>query len=57
MEEKRYPKIEEEDGSLTAALVNYILGRGTRANEAAAYENDDTMIDIQDVTALIELIK
>ena len=39
------------------ALVNYILGRGTLANEAAAYVNDDTKIDIQDVAALIEIIK
>ena len=39
------------------ALVNYILGRGTLANEAAAYVNDDTKIDIQDVTALIGIIK
>ncbi len=39
------------------ALVNYILGRGTLANEPAAYVNDDTKIDIQDVTALIELVK
>ena len=38
------------------ALVNYILGRGTLANEAAAYVNDDTKIDIQDVAALIGLI-
>lgn len=39
------------------ALVNYILGKGTLANEAAAYVNDDDKIDIQDVTALIELVK
>jgi hypothetical protein len=39
------------------ALVNYILGRGTLANEAAAYVNDDTKIDIQDVTARIGIIK
>ena len=39
------------------ALVNYILGRGTLANEAAAYVNDDTKIDIQDVAALIGIIK
>ena len=39
------------------ALVNYILGKGTLANEAAAYVNDDTKIDIQDVAALIEIIK
>ena len=38
------------------ALVNYILGKGTLANEAAAYVNDDTKIDIQDVAALIGLI-
>ena len=49
------------DGIVNAAdvtaLVNYILGRGTLANEAAAYVNDDTKIDIQDVTALIGIIK
>ena len=49
------------DGFVTAAdvtaLVNYILGRGTLANEAAAYVNDDTKIDIQDVAALIGIIK
>ena len=39
------------------ALANYILGRGTLANEAAAYVNDDTKIDIQDVAALIGIIK
>ena len=39
-----------------AALVNYILGRGTLANEAAAYVNDDNKIDIADVAALISLI-
>ena len=39
------------------ALVNYILGKGTLANVAAAYVNDDTKIDIQDVTALIGIIK
>ena len=38
------------------ALVNYILGKGTLANEPAAYVNDDTKIDIQDVAALIGLI-
>ena len=50
-----------DDGFLDSedvfALVYYILGRGTLANEAAAYVNDDTKIDIQDVTALIEIIK
>ena len=49
------------DGLLNAAdvtaLVNYILGKGTLANEAAAYVNDDDKIDIADLTALIELIK
>ena len=49
------------DGNVNAAdvtaLVNYILGRGTLVNEPAAYVNGDTKIDIQDVTALIELIK
>ena len=39
------------------ALVNYILGKGTLVNEPAAYVNDDTKIDIQDVAALIGLIK
>ena len=39
------------------ALANYIVGNGTLANEAAADVNDDTKIDIQDVTALIEIIK
>ena len=50
-----------DDGFLDSedvfALVYYILGRGTLANEAAAYVNDDTKIDIQDVTALIEILK
>ena len=49
------------DGYLTAAdvtaLVNYILGLGTLANEAAAYVNDDDKIDIADVAALISLIR
>ena len=49
------------DGYVNAAdvtaLANYILGRGTLANEPAAYVNDDTKIDIQDVTALIGIIK
>lgn len=48
------------DGYLTAAdvtaLVNYILGRGTLVNEAAAYVNDDEKIDIADVTALIGIV-
>ena len=38
------------------ALVDYILGRGTLANKAAAYVNDDSKIDIADVAALIALI-
>lgn len=49
------------DGNLTAAdvtaLVDYILGRGTLVNEAAAYVNDDSKIDIADVAALIKLIR
>ena len=49
------------DGYLTAAdvtaLVNYILGRGTLVNQAAAYVNDDDKIDIADVAALISLIR
>lgn len=49
------------DGDVNAddvtALVNYIIGRGTLANEPAAYVNDDNKIDIADVAALIELIK
>ena len=49
------------DGQLTAAdvtaLANYILGRGTPANEAAADVNGDTKVDIADMAALIELIK
>ena len=48
------------DGYLTSAdvtaLVDYILGRGTLPNEAAAYVNDDDKIDIADVAALIGLI-
>ena len=38
------------------ALANYIIGRGTLANKAAAYLNDDNKIDIADVAALIELV-
>ena len=38
------------------ALVNYILGKGTLANEPAAYVNDDDKIDIADVAALIRII-
>ena len=49
------------DGYVNAAdvtaLVNYLIGRGTLVNEAAAYVNDDTKIDIADVAALIGLIK
>ena len=49
------------DGIVNAAdviaLVDYILGRGTLANKAAAYVNDDDKIDIADVAALIGLIK
>lgn len=49
------------DGLLNAAdvtaLVNHILGKGTLANKAAAYVNDDDKIDIADVAALIELVK
>lgn len=50
-----------DDGFLDSedvfALVYYILGRGTLANEAAAYVNDDDKIDIADVAALIGIIK
>ncbi len=45
------------DGDDVTALANYIVGKGTLANEAAAYVNDDTKIDIQDVAALIGIIK
>jgi len=38
-------------------LANYIIGRGTLVNEAAAYVNDDNKIDIADVAALIELVR
>lgn len=38
------------------ALANYIIGRGTLTNEAAAYVNNDSKIDIADVAALIALI-
>ena len=48
------------DGFVTAedvtALVDFILGRGTLVNEAAAYVNDDDKIDIADVAALIALV-
>lgn len=39
------------------SVMNYILGRGTLANEAAADVNGDSNVDIADVAALIELIK
>ena len=39
------------------ALVNYILGLGELANEAAADVNGDGNVDIADVAALIELVK
>lgn len=39
------------------ALVYYILGLGTLANEAAADVNGDKVVDIADVAALIELVK
>ena len=45
------------DAADVTALVNYILGIGTLANEAAAYVNDDSKIDIADVAALIKLIR
>ena len=45
------------DSEDVSALVNYILGRGTLANEAAADVNGDKVVDIADVAALIELIK
>ena len=49
------------DGIVNAAdviaLVDYILGRGTLVNKAAAYVNDDDKIDIADVAALIDLVK
>ena len=38
------------------AVVDYIIGRGTLVNEAAAYVNGDNRIDIADVAALISLI-
>ena len=44
------------DADVTA-LAHYILGLGTLANEAAAYVNDDSKIDIADVAALIELVR
>ena len=45
------------DGDDVTALANYIVGKGTLANEAAAYVNGDEKIDIADVAALIEIIK
>lgn len=49
-----------DDGFLDSkdviALVNYILGRGTLANEAAANVNGDETLDIADVAALVEII-
>ena len=47
----------EVDAKDVTALANYLVGRGTLANEAAAYVNDDDKIDIADVAALIELVK
>ncbi len=44
------------DGDDVTALANYIVGRGTLANEAAAYVNGDERIDIADVVALIGII-
>ena len=38
-------------------LVNYILGLGELANEAAADVNGDKVVNIADVAALIELVK
>lgn len=46
-------KVDADD---VTALVNYILCRGTLANESAAYINDDDKIDIADVAALIVLV-
>ena len=37
-------------------LANYLVGRGTLANEAAAYVNDNDKIDIADLAALIVLV-
>lgn len=45
------------DAKDVTALANYLVGRGTLANEAAAYVNDDDKIDIADLAALIELLK
>ncbi len=44
------------DGDDVTALANYIVGKGTLANEAAAYVNGDEKIDIADVAALIKLV-
>ena len=50
------------DYSLATALVNIILGKVTRENNPhnydfdAAYVNDDNVITIADVTALVNII-
>ena len=44
------------DAKDVTALANYLVGRGTLVNEAAAYVNDDDKIDIADLAALIVLV-
>ena len=45
------------DAKDVTALANYLVGRGTLANEAAADVNDDKKVDIADVAKLISLVK
>ena len=44
------------DGNDVTALANYIVNKGTLANEAAADVNGDTKVDIQDLAALIGIV-
>ena len=46
----------EVDSKDVTVLANYLVGRGTLVNEAAAYVNDDDRIDVADLAALIKEI-